>query len=479
MRGISTLARPLVAALRGGAGTPLLAGLACLAMALLALGTALALHPAPLSAQSADASEVRRAHMGVASCAGSTCHGRSVASGTPIRQDELLRWQEESSPTGAHSRAWRVIGEPRGQAIARRLGLDSAGVVRECAGCHASKGAEKRADGVDCEACHGNAGAGPSGGWLATHYTVGTSHARNVAQGMTDLTIPRVRAGVCLDCHLSGDGQGQFIAHRIMAAGHPRISFEMDLFSTLQQHHDEDADYVTRKGHKTNSMQMWAIGQAEAVSRGLSLYMQPAKANDGVFPEFTFYDCHSCHRRIYDGDEANVSAVPNPGRPIHAGMPPYNDENMILLLAAARVVAPAEAATFDARSKAFHRAMGVGRSETVATAQALRQSAEALSARFAGTAFSRDQAFTVIDTIASDAISERFTDYEGSVQSVMALDTLLNGMVNAGMVTSGSAGNLRIQINQAYAAVRDPNGFQPIAFRRALGGAVRSIRSLR
>ena len=479
MRGISTLARPLVAALRSGARTPLLAGFACLAMALLALGTALALHPAPLSAQSADASEVRRAHMGVASCAGSTCHGRSVASGTPIRQDELLRWQEESSPTGAHSRAWRVIGEPRGQAIARRLGLDSAGVVRECAGCHASKGAEKRADGVDCEACHGNAGAGPSGGWLATHYTVGTSHARNVAQGMTDLTIPRVRAGVCLDCHLSGDGQGQFIAHRIMAAGHPRISFEMDLFSTLQQHHDEDADYVTRKGHKTNSMQMWAIGQAEAVSRGLSLYMQPAKANDGVFPEFTFYDCHSCHRRIYDGDEANVSAVPNPGRPIHAGMPPYNDENMILLLAAARVVAPAEAATFDARSKAFHRAMGVGRSETVATAQALRQSAEALSARFAGTAFSRDQAFTVIDTIASDAISERFTDYEGSVQSVMALDTLLNGMVNAGMVTSGSAGNLRIQINQAYAAVRDPNGFQPIAFRRALGGAVRSIRSLR
>jgi glutamine phosphoribosylpyrophosphate amidotransferase len=52
-------------------------------------------------------------------------------------------------------------------------------------------------------------------------------------------------------------------------------------------------------------------------------------------------------------------------------------------------------------------------------------------------------------------------------------------MVNAGMVSAGGAGGLRIQINQAYAAVRDPNGFQPIAFRRALGGAVRSIRSLR
>jgi len=473
-RGISERARPFAAAIRRLAKAPVIAGTMCLVIAVIALGAALSLSSAPLQAQSAARESPLRARMGVASCAGSTCHGRSVASGTPVRQDELLRWQEESSPTGAHSRAWRVIGEPRGVAIARRLGLDSTGVTRECAGCHATPGSAHPAEGVDCEACHGN-----SGGWLAAHYTVGTSHARNVAQGMTDLTSPRVRAGVCLDCHLSGDGQGQFIAHRIMAAGHPRIAFELDLFSALQQHHDEDADYVQRKGHKTNSMQMWAIGQAEAVKRGLSLYSEPAKASVGVFPEFTFYDCHSCHRRITDSEEANISAVPNPGRPIQAGMPPYNDENMILLLAAARVVAPAEAATFDGRSKAFHRAMGVGRAEAVAAAQALRQSADALSSRFATAAFNRDQAFTVIDTIASDGISERFTDYEGSVQSVMALDTLLNGMVNAGMVTSGGAGGLRIQINQAYAAVRDPNGFQPIAFRRALAGAVRSIRSLR
>lgn len=459
-----------MAAIRLAAKAPVLCGALCLAIAALLL----ALPSAPLKAGSAAPETPLRAHMGVASCAGSTCHGRSVPSGTPVRQDELQRWQEESSPGGAHSRAWRVIGEPRGQAIVRRLGLDSAGVMRECAGCHTTPGSSSVAEGVGCEACHGDAK-----GWLAAHYTVGTSHARNVAQGMTDLTVPRVRAGVCLDCHLSGDGQGQFIAHRIMAAGHPRITFELDLFSTLQQHHDEDADYAARKGHKTNAMQMWAIGQAEAVARGLALYSQPAKANDGVFPEFTFYDCHSCHRRIYDGEEANVSAVPNPGRPIRTGMPPYNDENMILLAAAARVVAPGEAATFDARSKAFHRAMGAGRGEAVAAAQALRQSANALSARFAATPFNRDQAFAVIDAIASDAISERFTDYAGSVQSVMALDTLLNGMVNSGMVTAGGAGALRIQINQAYAAVRDPNGFQPIGFRRALGGAVRSIRSLR
>ena len=93
--------------------------------------------------------------------------------------------------------------------------------------------------------------------------------------------------------------------------------------------------------------------------------------------------------------------------------------------------------------------------------------------------FSRGQAFAIMDTIASEAIASRFTDYEGAVQSVMAIDTLLNGLVNSGEVSTEAAKGLRVRINQAYAAVREPNGFQPGAFRRALGGAVSSIRSLR
>ena len=444
----------------------------CVAMALSALAAAALIAPAPVNAQQSSG-EARRAHMGVASCAGSTCPGRSIGDGTPVAQNEILRWQEESSPSGAHSRAYRVIREPRGQAIIRRMGLSDAGVQRECLGCHASPGARRIQEGVDCETCHGAAT-----GWLSTHYTVGASHARNVGQGMTDLVDPRVRAQVCLDCHLSGDGQGQFVAHRIMAAGHPRVSFEMDLFSALQQHWTEDADYAQRKG-KTNSMRNWAVGQAEAVKRSLALFSQPALAQDGVFPEFYFYDCHSCHRRIYDNQDGAITKSPNPGRPIPAGMPPYNDENMIMLSAAARTLAPDLAGQFDARSKAFHAAMTRGRSEAMQAAGALRQSANALSDRFAGASFSREQTFAIMNTIASDAIAARFTDYEGAVQSVMAIDTLLNGLVNQGMVSQSAAAGLRGRINQAYAAVKEPNGFQPAAFRRALGGAVASIRSLR
>ena len=62
--------------------------------------------------------------------------------------------------------------------------------------------------------------------------------------------------------------------------------------------------------------------------------------------------------------------------------------------------------------------------------------------------------------------------------AVMAVDTLLSGLVTQGQVSAGAATSLRAQINQAYAAVAEPNSYKPLEFRRALGGAVRTIRSL-
>src|SRR3546814_2990582 len=128
-------------------------------------------------------------------------------------------------------------------------------------------------------------------GWLSSHYAVGASHAANVSRGMIPLDNPKARASVCLDCHFGSADPGQFVNHRIMAAGHPRIAFELDLFSTLQQHHNEDADYARRKG-RTQSVKMWAVGQAMALARSLTLFADARRVTEGVFPEFYFLDCH-------------------------------------------------------------------------------------------------------------------------------------------------------------------------------------------
>ena len=425
----------------------------------------------------ADAAPATRSFTGVASCAGSTCHGRMEGDGKVVRQDELMRWQEPSSPGGAHSRAHAVLSGTRGRQIAATLGLGDPAAAPACLGCHSTPAAATGArllasDGVGCEACHGAAG-----GWIASHYAVGATHGSNVAAGMIPLDRPQARAAVCLDCHFGSDRPGQFVDHRMMAAGHPRVSFELDLFSSMQAHHDEDADYARRKG-RTDSLKLWAVGQAMAVERALTLYAS-SKGTEGAFPEFYFFDCQSCHRRIYDQAERSKTWEANPARPIPAGMPPFNDENMIMLSAAAKVMAPGAAARFDADSKAFHAAIARDRGTAIAAAGKLAASAGALANGFAGARTSGDMAFAIASEIAGGAISPRFTDYEGSVQAVMAVDTLLNSMVKSGRVTVGAAAGIRADVNRAYAAVKEPNSYQPAAFRSALGSAARSIGALR
>ncbi len=426
----------------------------------------------------AQASQTGATYVGVASCGGTTCHGRSEGDGPVVRQDEIMLWQDPSTAAGAHSRAYAVLRDPRSQVIAQRLGIGEASNAPMCLGCHATPPGPRGArfqvsDGVGCESCHG-----PASGDLSSHYAVGGTHPNNVSRGLVPLENPRARAAICLDCHFGSADEGQFVTHRIMAAGHPRISFELDLFTTLQQHHQEDDDYRNRKG-AMDSVQIWAIGQAMALDRSLGLFSTQRLGTEGMFPEFYFFDCHSCHRRISDETDYRPTALANPGRPIPSGMPPYNDENMIMLAAAARVVSPQLAARFERDSRAFHLAIARDRGSAVAAASTLRETARALANAFSSAPIGRDRTFAIINTITSEAISPRFTDYAGSVQAVMATDTLLSALVDDGQIPLRTANAIRADINTAYRAVRDPNAYSPGDFRAALGRAAGAIRRLR
>ncbi len=415
-------------------------------------------------------------HEGVASCAGSTCHGRQAPNGAVVRQNELVSWQDPTGPGGSHSRAWRTLTYARAEAITRRLGLGPARNAPACLGCHAEPAAARGArfqvsDGVGCESCHG-----PSGGWIASHYTAGASHADNVARGMTRLEDPVVRANVCLDCHWGSDKPNQFVTHEMMSAGHPRLSFELELFTAFQQHHDADADYVQRKA-TTDSARLWAIGQAAALQRILTVYGE--RAGDGVFPEFYFFDCHSCHRPISDEPGAPLLVEANPGRPIPAGTPPFNDENMIMLAAAARTAPAALAGRFQSESRAFHQALASDRAGAVEAARRLAGTAGQLSASFASSPFSRADTFAILEDVLGEALQPRYTDYSGGAQAVMAVDTLLNALVAQGEIEAGTVRAMRPDIDRAYAAVRDPNRYRPQEFRRAMGGVAAAVRRAR
>src|SRR5436853_2455033 len=77
-------------------------------------------------------------YLGVASCGGTTCHGRNEADGPVVRQDELRLWQDPATAAGAHSRAWAVLRDDRAQEIGRRLGIGDPSTAPICLGCHAT-----------------------------------------------------------------------------------------------------------------------------------------------------------------------------------------------------------------------------------------------------------------------------------------------------------------------------------------------------
>ena len=423
---------------------------------------------------------ISHAHEGVASCGGSACHSRQVASPPDIRHDEIKTWQEPNGAAGAHSRAWRVLTEPRAQAIATRLGLGKAQDAPACLGCHADRRGPhdpqsqfQLSDGVGCEACHGG-----SSDWLASHYAVGVTHANNVAKGMIPLEDPKARAAVCLDCHFGGAAPGQFVTHQIMAAGHPRIAFELDLFSTLQKHYDLGANYAARKPIPSG-VKLWAVGQAMALDRSLTLFADARHGQEGAFPEFYFLDCHSCHRAISDDPRARPTAMANPGRSIPVGMPPYNDENMIMLSAASKVAAPRQAAAFESASRAFHTALATDRPSAVRAAGALAVASRGLANTVSAHAFTRDEPLAILQQVVGDAQAARYTDYTGSAQAVMAIDTLLNALVAEGQVDSGRAASLRPDIDRAYRAVNDPNSYRPAEFRASLARIAAAVGTLR
>lgn len=419
-------------------------------------------------------------HEGVMGCYGSTCHSRQEATGVIVRQNEILTWQDQTSTSGAHLRAYKVLLSDRSAAITQRLGLGAPQKEPSCLGCHSDnipanlRGTKFQADdGIGCESCHGG-----SINWLTQHYEVGASHVKNVSLGLYALEDAQTRAGVCLSCHLGSASDNQFVTHRMMAAGHPRISFELDLFTALQSHHDEDVDYFNRKTVQPG-VHIWAIGQATALTQQLTLFQNPKLNKDGVFPELVFFDCLACHREISDDPDWRPEVRPNPGRPQMPGIVKFNDSNMIMLLAIAREIAPEIAPKLDTDIKAFHASLTGSALTTSDVSDSLISHSKSIIKITKETDFTKAQTLRILDIIVEDALTRRYTDYVSGEQAIMAIDTLLSSMIASNQVALVEISGMRDEINKGYDAVENPNEYDQDQLTNALQVLQRRLVELR
>lgn len=416
---------------------------------------------------------------GVTTCQGSMCHSRQAATGFVVRQNEVLTWQDPSRSSGAHSRAYQVLTTPQGQRISRLAGFGPAETAPECLSCHAHDVNESRrgdsfniSEGVTCEACHGSAGI-----WLETHAAAGATHEANIANGLYPTDKVELKASLCLDCHFGSDRANQFVTHRIMGAGHPRMSFELELFNALQQHHTVDDDYLARKSY-TPMIQTWAVGQAMAMERAATLLMDDELGQDGIFPELYFFDCHACHQAIPSDREAFATWRANPSRPLGPGVPLFNDANLIMLRAALSVTAPQKYDELRDIGIRLHRGTTQGRSAMLAAADDLASYSRVLRGYFLDTDFDATTTMAILNQILADTTSAEYTNYAAGEQAVIAVDVFLNAMLQEGAITVDDFNRLAPKIDRAFDTVQKPTSYDPARLRNDLQSIAASTRSL-
>ena len=398
-------------------------------------------------------------HLGVASCATSVCHGKlAPAPGKHVALNEYQTWTREDR----HAQAYRTLELAESKRIAANLGLASASTAQICLDCHADNiPSDKRgpkfqiSDGVGCEACHGG-----SEKWIESHAAESATHKDNVARGMYPSEQPLKRAQLCLGCHIGT--KDRFATHAIMGAGHPRLSFELEAYTANQPaHYVVDADYDQRKG-RIEGMNLWLTGQIESTRRMLTLLQTDMFHNGGMFPEFAFYDCHSCHHPM---DKIRWNAQ-RAGTGIKPGTLRLQTQNLVVLQAVTETFEPAALNELVGLTNALIRAGQRDRATVTSAAKALQdwvEKRDVLTRR----QFSAADVTAMRRTLVKYGATDKAGDYAAAEQIVLGLESLSYSL--------GDRDKKKAALDALYNAVKNDTAFSPQQFASAAASAQRSF----
>jgi len=397
-------------------------------------------------------------HLGVVNCASSLCHGSVTPwKDSNILQNEYVTWSRVDKHA---TRAYPVLFNDRSKRIAKNLALKTpAHEAKLCLDCHthnpapAARGDRfKLADGVSCEACHG-----PAEGWIKSHVATGATHADNLGHGLYPTSDPVAQARLCLSCHFGN--KDKFVTHRLMGAGHPRMSFELDTFTqTSPPHFVVDADWQARK-RNWDGVRVWAIGQALAAQELIDVLLDPKRSRDGLFPELVVFDCHACHHPMSD-----VRWTPRQG--IGPGRIRLNDANLLMLRQIVRRALPGDAANFNAQVGQLHRAVAGEGGEPLDAARKLRTALDAIIAKLTQRDFTTADLRGILEGFVEDGVAGQYNDYAGAEQATMAVGSVLNFLSRRGELPAVGAANAAL--DRLHATVKDDEKFRPEKFRAAL-----------
>ena len=375
-------------------------------------------------------------HLGVARCSGNNCHGAiERPKGSNVAQNEYLIWAGETDKgTDKHRQAYEVLKKERAVQIAHNLGLPDAVSAPICLHCHSDYVPNDKqgsgyniSDGVGCEACHG-------------------------------------AAEKCLSCHFGNSNEeDQFVTHRIMGAGHPRMPFELDTYTYAQPaHFTVDETYVKRKG-PVNDVQIWAVGQAANLVRRMDALLDPKHAPKGVQPELVLFDCAACHHPI-----TQIRWHRRSSTGLDPGSVKLDDANAVMLRVIAARVAPTAAKVLAQHMLVLHRATTEDWKTVVREATEVRGAAKELEDALSSHEFTRDDMKALADGVIAVGLSGDDTDFPGAEQATLALGSIASAMKMSGSLNPEQTKAVKNALDGLYKSISDAATYHPEAFVQAL-----------
>lgn len=362
-------------------------------------------------------------YIGVGSCANGACHGASQ----PMAESAIRGDEYTSRVLDPHFRAYEILNSELSKEIASYLEPGTpATKMGLCLDCHTvnvsarrDQGIE-RLDGVSCEGCHGAAG-----GWWDRHYEDGWTHEDSLAAGLNDLRRPAKRADVCMDCH-QGNAE-QNVDHRLIAAGHPVLTFELDNYASIPElvHWRSDRERRRRQSH---GVRAWAVGQVVGLREGLELLAQRA-GGDGPWPEFAELSCSSCHHAVGDGDWRRRE-----GWTYQDGLPPWSPAKWAVTRHLLDEIAADAGKNLDGRIADLSKKV-----RSMSDRQGVAELARSIAAELRGpldkadgARWTRDRAERLMKRLADDRQGVLQGDEAGARQVALALQSLSGFLVEAG-----------------------------------------------
>lgn len=389
---------------------------------------------------------------GPGGCASSSCHGSIQPRQTShVAQNEYSIWAGQDK----HARAYQVLSNPVSLRIGKILNIGRPDQAAKCLACHAlSVPAEQRAesfelvDGVSCESCHG-----PASGWLGPHTTKDWPHEKSVQLGMYDTRDLIKRGERCLTCHLGTSEK--FVDHEMIAAGHPDLTFELNLFSSVMPAHWKES-----QDNAWHGVRVWSVGEAVQLQKGLERLAR--RASSPSWPEFGELDCFACHHSLTKPEDSWRQELGYPGRT--PGVPAWNPSRYAVFRHVAKKVNAEKAQSLDASIGKLSSLLGArngNAQEIAAIATQAAATAGQLAQTLNGKTYDQAFALSVMRSITQDGDAISAQGQRSAEQAAMSLDSLYVAYKQS---SKGGDAELKETITGLFQQVDNPSAYSAPRF---------------